>query len=126
MSLMISYDCLNELQLDVMREIGNIGAGNACTALSVLLGTAIDMSVPRVQLLSYESTAQKLGGVDNAVIGLQIEINGDLEGMMVHVVQKNFAQRIINTFYAKKTLMRWIHRCSMRWQISRVVRMPTQ
>lgn len=102
MSLMISYDCLNELQLDVMREIGNIGAGNACTALSVLLGTAIDMSVPRVQLLSYESTAQKLGGEDNAVIGLQIEINGDLEGMMVHVVQKNFAQRIINTFYAKE------------------------
>ena len=102
MSLMISYDSLNELQLDVMREIGNIGAGNACTALSVLLGTAIDMSVPRVQLLSYESTAQKLGGVDNAVIGLQIEINGDLEGMMVHVVQKNFAQRIINTFYAKE------------------------
>ncbi|MBR2529952.1 MAG: chemotaxis protein CheC [Lachnospiraceae bacterium] len=99
---MISYDCLNELQLDVMREIGNIGAGNACTALSVLLGTAIDMSVPRVQLLSYESTAQKLGGEDNAVIGLQIEINGDLEGMMVHVVQKNFAQRIINTFYAKE------------------------
>lgn len=99
---MISYDSLNELQLDVMREIGNIGAGNACTALSVLLGTAIDMSVPRVQLLSYESTAQKLGGVDNAVIGLQIEINGDLEGMMVHVVQKNFAQRIINTFYAKE------------------------
>ena len=102
MSLMISYDSLNELQLDVMREIGNIGAGNACTALSVLLGTAIDMSVPRVQLLSYESTAQKLGGEDNAVIGLQIEINGDLEGMMVHVVQKNFAQRIINTFYAKE------------------------
>lgn len=102
MSLMISYDCLNELQLDVMREIGNIGAGNACTALSVLLGTAIDMSVPRVQLLSYESTAQKLGGEDNAVIGLQIEINGDLEGMMVHVVQRNFAQRIINTFYAKE------------------------
>ncbi|MBR4574106.1 MAG: chemotaxis protein CheC [Lachnospiraceae bacterium] len=99
---MITYENLNELQLDVMREIGNIGAGNACTALSVLLGTTIDMSVPRVQLLGYESTAEKLGGADNAVIGLQIEINGDLEGMMVHVVQKNFAQRIINTFYAKE------------------------
>ena len=99
---MISYDNLNELQLDVMREIGNIGAGNACTALSVLLGTAIDMSVPSVSLLGYESTAEHLGGEDNIVIGLKIDITGDLEGMMVHVVEKRFAERIINTFYAKE------------------------
>ncbi len=99
---MISFDNLNDLQLDVMREIGNIGAGNACTALSVLLGTTIDMSVPRVQLLGYESTAEHLGGEDNMVIGLRVGINGDLDGMMLHVVQKRFAERIINTFYAKK------------------------
>ena len=99
---MISYDNLNELQLDVMREIGNIGAGNACTALSVLLGTAIDMSVPSVSLLGYESTAEHLGGEDNIVIGLKIDITGDLEGMMVHVVERRFAERIINTFYAKE------------------------
>ncbi|MCR5591091.1 MAG: chemotaxis protein CheC [Lachnospiraceae bacterium] len=99
---MIAYENLNELQLDVMREIGNIGAGNACTALSVLLGTTIDMSVPRVQLLGYESTAQHLGGEDNMVIGLRVQITGDLEGMMLHVVQKRFAERIINTFYAKE------------------------
>ena len=99
---MISYEKLNELQLDVMREIGNIGAGNACTALSVLLGTTIDMSVPRVQLLGYESTAEHLGGEDNMVIGLRVVINGDLDGMMVHVVEKRFAERIINTFYAKE------------------------
>ena len=99
---MIAYDNLNELQLDVMREIGNIGAGNACTALSVLLGTTIDMSVPRVQLLGYESTAEYLGGDDNMVIGLKIEITGDLEGMMLHVVERRFAERIINTFYAKE------------------------
>ena len=99
---MIAYDKLNDLQLDVMREIGNIGAGNACTALSVLLGTMIDMSVPRVQLLSYESTAAHLGGEDMMVIGLRVQITGDLEGMMLHVVQKPFAERIINTFYAKE------------------------
>ena len=99
---MIAYDKLTELQLDVMREIGNIGSGNACTALSVLLGTAIDMSVPRVQLLGYESTAELLGGADNIVIGLRVDITGDLEGMMLHVVEKRFAQRIINTFYAKE------------------------
>lgn len=99
---MSAYENLNELQLDVMREIGNIGAGNACTALSVLLGTTIDMSVPQVQLLGYESTAEHLGGEDNMVIGLKVSITDDLEGMMVHIVQKQFAERIINTFYAKE------------------------
>ena len=99
---MIAYDKLNELQLDVMREIGNIGAGNACTALSVLLGTSIDMSVPRVQLLGFESTAAHLGGDDNMVIGLKVGITGDLDGVMLHVVEKRFAERIINTFYAKE------------------------
>ena len=98
---MNAYENLNEMQLDVMREIGNIGAGNACTALSVLLGTTIDMSVPQVQLLGYESTAEHLGGQDNMVIGLKVKITDDLDGMMVHIVQKRFAERIINTFYAK-------------------------
>ena len=99
---MIAYDKLTELQLDVMREIGNIGAGNACTALSVLLGTTIDMSVPSVQLLGFESTAAHLGGDDNMVIGLKVGITGDLDGVMLHVVEKRFAERIINTFYAKE------------------------
>lgn len=92
----------NDLQLDVMREIGNIGAGNACTALSVLLGTTIDMSVPRVHLVGFESSEQYLGGKDNVVLGLKVAITDDLSGMMVHVVQKRFAERIINTFYEKK------------------------
>lgn len=98
---MSTYENLNELQLDVMREIGNIGAGNACTALSVLLGTPVDMSVPQVQLLGYDTTAEHLGGEDNMVIGLKVNITDDLDGMMVHIVQKRFAERIINTFYAK-------------------------
>lgn len=94
-------ESFNALQLDVMREIGNIGAGNACTALSVLMGTTIDMSVPSVHLIGYESTAEYFGGEDKVVLGLKVDITDDLKGMMVHVVQKRFAERIINTFYAK-------------------------
>ena len=96
------YDNLNEIQMDVMREIGNIGAGNACTALSMLLGTPIDMSVPRIQLLGYESTSDYLGGPDNVVLGVKIDVTDDLTGMMFHIVNRKFAKRIINTFYEKE------------------------
>jgi len=99
---MASYDTFNDLQLDVMREIGNIGAGNACTALSVLLGTAIDMSVPKIQFLGFDSTSDYLGGPDVSVLGIQIDVTDDLKGMMFHIVNKKFAERIINTFYEKK------------------------
>lgn len=97
-----AYDNLSDVQLDVMREIGNIGAGNACTALSGLIGTPIDMSVPRVQLLGVDSTGEYLGGKDAEVLGIRIDVKADLTGMMYHIVNKRFAERIINTFYAKK------------------------
>ena len=97
-----AYDTLNDTQLDVMREIGNIGAGNACTALSGLIGTPIDMSVPRVQLLGIDSTSDYLGGDDKEVLGIRIDVKADLTGMMYHIVNKRFAERLINTFYEKK------------------------
>lgn len=96
------YESLNDIQLDVMREIGNIGAGNACTALSVLLGTTIDMSVPKIQLLGFDDTSNYLGGPDAEVLGVKIDVTDDLQGMMFHIVNKRFAERIINTFYEKK------------------------
>ena len=97
-----AYDNLNDTQLDVMREIGNIGAGNACTALSGLIGTPIDMSVPRVHLLGIDSTSDYLGGDDKEVLGIRIDVKADLTGMMYHIVNKRFAERLINTFYEKK------------------------
>ena len=99
---METYDDLNELQLDALREVGNIGAGNACTALSVLLGAPVDMTIPNIQLLEYDKTAEALGGKDNLVIGIQIGITDDLEGMMFHIVLQPFAEKIINTYYAKE------------------------
>ena len=91
----------SDVQLDVMREVGNIGAGNACTALSTLLGTMIDMSVPSVHLVDSNTAADYFGGEDQVVLGLKVAITDDLSGMMVHVVKKEFAERIINTFYLK-------------------------
>lgn len=98
---MVVNGSLNEMQLDVVKEIGNIGAGNACTALSVLLGTAVNMDVPHVRILDFDSTSQYLGGGENQILGIQIDVTDDLDGMMFHIVRKPFAERIINTFYEK-------------------------
>ena len=42
----INLEELNTVQYDVLKEIGNIGAGNATTALAKMLNTKVDMRVP--------------------------------------------------------------------------------
>ena len=52
---MLSIDELNEIHLDVLREIGNIGAGNAATSLSQMLNAEVNMSVPKVRILDISA-----------------------------------------------------------------------
>ncbi|WP_033829416.1 chemotaxis protein CheC [Bacillus andreraoultii] len=73
---------LNTIQLDILREIGNIGAGNAATALSELLNKKIEMNVPRVQVVSFDEMMELVGGPDEVVAAVFLQIDGDLTGNM--------------------------------------------
>ena len=53
-----SLDQVNDMYIDVLREIGNIGAGNATTAIAQMLGSRLNMEVPKVELME----AYELGG----------------------------------------------------------------
>lgn len=57
-----------EIKMDVLKEVGNIGAGNAATALSRLLNKPIDMAVPKVQLLPFEQIAESVGGANSSFL----------------------------------------------------------
>jgi chemotaxis protein CheC len=93
---------LNPIQIDVLREIGNIGSGNAATSLSGMLSNSIDIGVPVVKTLEYEEVVDFLGGPENVVIGLLIRLSGDIKGMMMYIIQKSFANVVLNTFYGKQ------------------------
>ena len=100
----MGFNNLNELdaiQLDVLREIGNIGSGNAATSLASMLNAVVDIEVPQFSLINYENVSQYLGGKDREVIGLALGLEADLDGVMLHVVQPKFASRIVNAFYPK-------------------------
>ena len=93
---------LDAMHLDALREIGNIGSGNAATSLSSMLNTPVEIEVPNISLINYDHVSQYLGGKDRKVIGLALGLEEDIEGVMLHVVQPNFASRIINAFYPKE------------------------
>ena len=53
---------------DVLKELGNIGAGNATTALAQMIDCKVDMSVPQVQLLDFSKLGEIVGGEDEIMV----------------------------------------------------------
>lgn len=92
---------LNAMHIDVLREIGNIGSGSAATALSSLMNKPIDITVPDVRLMNFNDTINFMGGAEKIVVGLMLSFTGEISGLIMYILQKNFAQRIINSFYSK-------------------------
>jgi len=93
----LNYNELNEIHIDVLREIGNIGAGNAATSLSQMLSKRIDMNVPEVSILKYDDAIESIGGAENVVVGILVSFNGDIDGVILFLLKKEFVHLILNS-----------------------------
>jgi len=91
------YSQLNDLQIDVLRELGNIGAGNAATSLATMLNKPVGITVPVVKILSFTEVAEILGGPESMVIGLLLTLEGDINGMIMFLMKKDFADMILGS-----------------------------
>ena len=91
-----SLDNVNDMYLDVLKELGNIGAGNATTAIAGMMQTRIDMNVPRVELME----ASKLGGAicpeDETIVGIFLEVTNDISGSMMFLMKMEAAHSLVN------------------------------
>ncbi|MDO9536558.1 MAG: chemotaxis protein CheC [Bacillota bacterium] len=89
---------LNENKLDVLRELANIGVGNAVTSLSQMLNEEkIGMDVPVVDLVLLQDLPDLLGGAELPVAGVYIESHGDLSLTILFVLPMESASRLIST-----------------------------
>lgn len=96
-----NIDELNEMHVDVLTELGNIGTGNAATSLAALIGKEIDISVPSVKILGFNEVAEFVGGPENIVMGMLIKIDGDIDGMILYVFDNDFIENVMNAFFSK-------------------------
>lgn len=87
---------LDILQYDVLREIGNIGAGNATTALSQLINSKINMNVPKVELLEFKELSEIVGGAEAQVVGVLLSLEGDIQGSMMFMLEYECAHNLVN------------------------------
>ena len=92
----LSLEKVSETYFDVLKEIGNIGAGNAMTALSQMLQCKVDMKVPQVKLLEFSEVGALMGGEEQVMVGVLLGVEGDITGSMMFLVEKESAKHLIN------------------------------
>lgn len=83
---------LNHDQLDFFRELENIGAGHAATALSTMLNQTVNIKVPRAQICEFNQICDFLNGPEALIIAQLVEISGDLSGFILMVQSEEDAQ----------------------------------
>lgn len=77
---------LNQLELDALREVGNIGAGRAATALSQMLGRPIRIDVPKASIVRLEQMPDPLGGPQELVAATYFRVYGDAPGRLLVMI----------------------------------------
>ena len=89
-----SFEQMNSMYIDVLREIGNIGAGNAATAISNMLNLKIDMSVPQVELMPVERITTAIGAEDEVIVGIMLGVEMDIDGSMMFLLDMKSAHLV--------------------------------
>lgn len=89
-------DGIDSNYLDVLREIGNIGAGNATTALAQMLQRKVDMKVPKADLFEFRDLGEVIGGEETVMAGVYMVVDGDIQGSMMFLLEKNSAKHLVD------------------------------
>lgn len=87
---------LDSYDIDILTEIGNIGAGNAATALSEMLQGRVNMSVPKVNIQKFNELIDELQGPENIITAVLIEMHGDLDGFILFTLESKYALNLLS------------------------------
>ena len=87
---------VNDMYVDVLKEIGNIGAGNATTAMANMLNIRINMDVPRVELLTFQELGSAICPEDESIVGIYLEVTDDITGSMMFLMKLDSAHYLVN------------------------------
>lgn len=101
----VIIDAMSPENLDVLREVGNIGAGNAVTALAALLGREIDMSVPVAQVVDFNEISNILNGPETYIAGVLVDMTGDINGYILLVLEISNAYELVSMVMGEERVL---------------------
>lgn len=91
----LTLERLSDSYFDILKEIGNIGAGNATTALATLLNCKVDMKVPQVKMMDFKDLGALIGGEEQELAAAYLGVEGDITGSILFLVKKEIAMHLV-------------------------------
>ncbi|MCL2693527.1 MAG: chemotaxis protein CheC [Oscillospiraceae bacterium] len=95
------FEDLSAMHLDVLTEIGNIGSGNASTALSTMIGKETNIKLPQVMTLDFQDAIEHCGSPEELRATVLIRLKDEIEGMILLMITQELAEVILNIFFQK-------------------------
>lgn len=92
----IDLNDLSSIQYDVLKELGNIGAGNATTALAQMINKRVEIGVPHVRLVDFNEISTIIGSEEKVMVSILIMLSGDIKGMMMFMLDEPVARNLVN------------------------------
>ncbi|MCI9216980.1 chemotaxis protein CheC [Lachnospiraceae bacterium 42-17] len=89
------YEEMNEMKIDVLKEMGSIGGGNAATALSSMLSAKVNMTLPRAEILEFNEALERLGHPEDLIAAVFVEMSGEIQGIMLFIVPQEFSDEVL-------------------------------
>lgn len=95
---------LTDFHYSALKEISNIGIGNAVTSLAIMLGSEVKIMTPSLKVARIEEVAEFSGGADKLVSGVLMKLSGGISGYMVMLLPLESAQLICTTITGEEDL----------------------
>ena len=89
------YEEMNDMKLDIFKEMGSIGGGNAATALSSMLNARVSMALPRAEILEFNDALARLGDPEIVIAGVLVELTGEIQGIMLCIIPEEFSDEVL-------------------------------
>ncbi len=89
------YEEMNDMKLDILKEMGSIGGGNAATALSSMLNARVSMALPRAEILEFNEALARLGDPEIVIAAVLVELTGEIQGIMLFIIPEVFSDEVL-------------------------------
>jgi len=86
---------ISERQKDLLKEIGNIGAGNAATAISYMINKKVEISVPNVEIVPISDVIFVAKNPEEIVVGVKMPVTGEIEGSVLLIMGTTVLKKIL-------------------------------
>ena len=91
-----SFSDINDFHIDVLREIANIGSGNAAAALSRMLDQTVGISIPDIGIQGFNEAYEVLGGAEAIMVGTLLMLSGGVNGMIMFLMPVEIVCDLVN------------------------------